>query len=373
MKKLCVTKLFAGPQLERFNSIRKHEIEKLLRSLKKTSQVQPSDVCNLTTELSDLTNNVMFRMTMSKRFLKNPQDGRRVRKTIREMMGCAAKFGVNEVHGFLKSVDLFGKGKRLRESMWRYDMVMEEIMKDYEENLVGVGEKDLMDILLETYADVNAEVKVSRDHIKYFLLELFLSSIDTVSTAIQWAMADLINHPQEMKKLREEINRTTIEPKRLVRESDVSNLPFLQAVVKETLRLHSPSHIIHRECTNDCKINGYNIKAKDRIMINSHAIMRDPNCWTHPDKYFPERFLVGEMESRGQDFRYIPFGGGRRGCVGVTHAYLVMHGAVGALVQCFDWKLREGDEKVEVNVGTGCVGANPDFLEVYPVLRFDPF
>ncbi|XP_022766016.1 3,9-dihydroxypterocarpan 6A-monooxygenase-like [Durio zibethinus] len=375
MKKLCMTKLFAGPQLDRFNHIREEEIVKLLKSLMKRSR--EGKWCDLSAELANLTNNLIFRMTMSKRFSKDENAGKKMWKLVVEMMGLAAKLGVNEVHGLLKKIDLFGNGKKLREALERYDRLVEQIIKDYEEN--GEGDEDLMDILLRIYRDNNAELKITRDQIKYFILELFTASIDTSSAAIQWATAELINHPQVFKKLREEID-SVVKFKRLVKESDVPNLPYLQAIAKETLRLHSPVPIFHRECIKDCKINGYDIQVKDRVLINAYAIMRHPEAWDDPDKYFPERFLdkSGEnngkylMQNKDPDFWFLPFGGGRRACAGSLHAYLVIHGTVGALVQCFDWKIKDG-EKVDITVGSGFSGAMALPMECYPVLRFDPF
>ena len=78
------------------------------------------------------------------------------------------------------------------------------------------------------------------------------------------------------------------------------------------------------------------------------------------------------MENKDPDFRFLPFGGGRRGCLGSLHAYLVMHGTVGALVQCFDWKIKDG-EKVDITVGSGFSGAMALPMECCPILRFDPF
>ncbi|XVF75854.1 hypothetical protein PTKIN_Ptkin13bG0220400 [Pterospermum kingtungense] len=376
MRKLCMTKLFAGGQINRFNRIREEEIMELLKALMKRSR--EGKWCDLSAELANLTNNLIFRMTMSKRFSKDGGEGKEMWKLVVEIMGLAAKLGVNEVHGILKKIDLFGNGKKLREALERYDRFVEQIMRDYEEN--GGGNEDLMDILLGYYRDENAELRITRDQIKYFIFELFTASIDTSTAAIQWAMAELINHPEVFKKLREEID-SVVEFKRLVKESDVGNLPYLQAISKETLRLHTPVPIFHRECIKDCEINGYDLQVKDRILINAYAIMRHPEAWKDPDEYHPERFLdnAGEnngdqslMENKDSEFCFLPFGGGRRGCVGSVHAYLVMHGVVGALVQSFDWKIKDG-EKVDITVGSGYSGAMALPMECYPILRFDPF
>ncbi|KAJ0099626.1 hypothetical protein Patl1_20625 [Pistacia atlantica] len=136
-------------------------------------------------------------------------------------------------------------------------------------------------------------------------------------------MAELINRPEVFKKLRDEIE-LVVGFSRLVKESDVQKLPYLQAIVKESLRLHPPAPIVFRECITDCKIKGFDVKAKTKTL--------------------------------GQDFRYLPYVGGRRGCSGAAHAHSVMHATIAALVQCFDWKVK-GGEKIDIIVGSGFSGA----------------
>lgn len=152
--------------------MREQEFEKLMKSLMKCCD--EGEACNLGVEVSDLMNNLTFRMTMSKKFSENGGEARRMRMLILEIMELAAKFGANEVLGFLKNIDLFGNGKKIREAICRYDVFLEEIMKDYEDNLKNGEEnneeRDLMDILLETYRDANAEVKLTRSNIKYFFM-----------------------------------------------------------------------------------------------------------------------------------------------------------------------------------------------------------
>lgn len=172
MRKLCATELFAGPQMDRYNKLREQEIERLLKSLMKSSR--EGKPCDLGLELAAMANNLTFRMIMNKRFCENNgSEAKRMRDSIVEIMELATKFGINELFGFLNKIDLFGNGKNLKDAMWRYDELIEEIMKGYEENEMNDREnedKDMMDILLETYRDPDAEVKLTRNQIKHFLL-----------------------------------------------------------------------------------------------------------------------------------------------------------------------------------------------------------
>lgn len=208
--------------------------------------------------------------------------------------------------------------------------------------------------------------------------DILLAGTDTQSVAIQWAMAELINRPRVFHKLRQEIE-SIVGSTRMVKESDVPNLPYLQAVVKETLRLHTSAPLIVRECIQDCNINGYDIKAKTRVLINAFAIMQDPNTWEDPTEFIPERFLVNSvekivdhvMEIKGQDFGYVPFGSGRRGCPGALLAYTVMQMTIGRLVQCFDWKVKDR-KKVDMSVGPGFSAEMKTPFVCFTSIHFDP-
>lgn len=206
-----------------------------------------------------------------------------------------------------------------------------------------------------------------------------MAGTDTSSAAMQWAMGHLINNPKAFGKLRHEIN-SVVGANRLVKESDIPNLPYLRAVIRETLRLHPSAPLIIRESAEDCKLNGSFVKAKTRMLVNVYAIMRDPDLWNNPDEFIPERFMDGsgekigehQMEFKGQNFRYLPFGSGRRGCAGASLAMLVMHAAVGALVQCFDWKAMkkdndDGDDKVDLSQGSGFAAEMAHPLVCYPI------
>lgn len=197
-----------------------------------------------------------------------------------------------------------------------------------------------------------------------------MAGTDTQSVATQWAMAELINRPRVFHKLREEID-SIVGSTRLVKESDIPSLPYLQAVVKETLRLHTSAPFIIRECIHDCKVDGYDIKAKTRVMISAFAIMRDPDSWKDPNEFVPERFLVNSEEAKGQDFRYVPFGSGRRGCPGAALASMVMQMTIGRLVQCFEWQLKDG-EKADMDIAPGFSAEMKAPLLCFTSIRFDP-
>lgn len=180
--------------------------------------------------------------------------------------------------------------------------------------------------------------------------DIFAAGTETSSVAMQWAIAELINHPTVFEKARKEID-SVVGNSRLIKESDIPNLPYLQAIVKETLRLHPTAPIILRECNEDCNIEGFDILNKTKIFINIWAIGRDPTYWESPDEFRPERFLnldgcnPSVVDLKGLHFQLLPFGSGRRSCPGAPLALPVMHATIGAMIQCFNWRCNGGDEK----------------------------
>ncbi|CAN8284266.1 unnamed protein product [Cochlearia groenlandica] len=163
-------------------------------------------------------------------------------------------------------------------------------------------------------------------------------------------MAEIINNPKILKKLREELD-TVVGKTRLIQETDIPKLPYLQAVIKESLRLHPPGVILPREFIRGCNIKGFNIPEGTPLLFNAYALMRDPDCWEDPDEFKPERFMEKDNEIREKLLKFMAFGAGRRGCPGTNLGYILVGIATGMMVQCFDWEI-EG-EKVNMEEATG--------------------
>ncbi|CAI0402260.1 unnamed protein product [Linum tenue] len=379
LRKLSTSRLLSVPQLRRFADVADDERLGLLRSLIYDRTARRP--CDLGSELMKLTNNTICRMAMSTRCSGREKDATKIQEIVKAVLQLAVELSLGDTLGpFGKVLEYFaGKGKKLFGALSNFDELLERILKEHEEKLLltvadgkttaAPARKDVVDILLEIYNDPIAPIRLSKTDIKSFLLDIFIGGTVTTSSAMQWAMGELINHPNVLKKLRHEINEV-VGSNRLVRESDVQNLPYLRAVICETLRLHPSSPMIMRECAEDCEINGFLIKAKTRVLLNHYAIMRDPKSWENPNEFFPERFLE-RLEEKNRNFGYIPFGMGRRACPGVSLAMMVMPTVVGALVQCFDWEINEG--KLDLTVGSGAGAEMAHALVCYPVLRINPF
>lgn len=179
---------------------------------------------------------------------------------------------------------------------------------------------------------------------------IFLAGVETGAITIVWAMAELARHPRVMKKAQEEI-RSCIGNKTRVSESDIDKLEYLKMIVKETMRLHPPGPLlIPREAMSSFSINEYEIEPKTRIQVNVWAIGRDPKIWRNPEEFFPERFIDNPIDFKGQNYELLPFGGGRRGCPGISMGLATVELALANLLFCFDWKLPFNMKEEELNM-----------------------
>ncbi|KAF7833843.1 trans-cinnamate 4-monooxygenase-like [Senna tora] len=176
-------------------------------------------------------------------------------------------------------------------------------------------------------------------------------AIETTLWSIEWGIAELVNHPEIQKKVREEIDRV-LGPGQQVTEPDLQKLPYLQAVIKETLRLRMaiPLLVPHMNL-HDAKLGGYDIPAESKILVNAWWLANNPAHWMNPEEFRPERFLEEEskVEANGNDFRYLPFGVGRRSCPGIILALPILGITLGRLVQNFELLPPPGQSKLDTS------------------------
>lgn len=174
--------------------------------------------------------------------------------------------------------------------------------------------------------------------------DLFIAGSDTSGSTAEWAMAELLLKPSAMEKAKGELEEA-LGSRQQVKESDIERLPYVQAIVKETLRLHPPVPLLlPYVAANRVQISGFTIEKGHQVLVNAWSIGRDPKYWADPMSFCPERFLAsgGSRDSNGRDFEYIPFGGGRRICPGLPLANRMVTLMLASLLHSFRWKLPHG-------------------------------
>lgn len=180
---------------------------------------------------------------------------------------------------------------------------------------------------------------------------MFTAGTDTTTSTLEWAMAELLHNPITLRKVQDEL-RKTLGPDNKLDEKDIENLPYLKAVIKETLRLHPPlPFLVPHMAMDSCNFQGYFIPKETQILVNVWAIGRDPKKWEEPLKFKPERFLEpNSLDYKGHHFEFIPFGSGRRICPAVPLVSRVLPVALGSLLHSFDWVLADGLKPEEMDM-----------------------
>lgn len=207
---------------------------------------------------------------------------------------------------------------------------------------------------------------------------MFTAGTDTSSSTVEWAIAELIHNPKLLAQAQKELD-TVIGSTRLVTDADLPRLTFIQAIIKETFRLHPSTPLsLPRMATESCEINGYFIPKDSTLLVNVWAIARDPDIWTDPLEFRPERFLPGgekpNVDIRGNDFEVIPFGAGRRICAGMSLGIRMVQLLTATLIHAFDWDLPDGQaaEKLNMEEAYGLTLERASPLMVHPKPRLAP-
>lgn len=196
------------------------------------------------------------------------------------------------------------------------------------------------------------------------LQNIVVPGTDPVAATIIRTMTVLMKNPTAMDNLKKQIRKMISKNSKIqVEEDDIQNLPYLKAVIMETLRLYPPVPLLlPRTTLEKCTIDSYQIPPKTLVYFNEWAISRDPNYWENPNQFSPHRFLDNSNPSFNynellvhKNFALLPFGGGRRICPGVNLGMAAAELAVANLVYRFDWKLPAGmkEEDIDFDVVPG--------------------
>ncbi|KAF3440213.1 hypothetical protein FNV43_RR18496 [Rhamnella rubrinervis] len=348
LRRIGAIEIFSSSRLNVFLSTRRDEIKHLLRELSHNS-LQDFAKVEMKTKLSELTFNILMRMVAGKRCYGDDastayeEEARQFRKIKKE---AVAQGGASNPGDFLPILNWFGndsyerKVKRLAE---RTDAFLQGLIDEHRTR--KESRNTMIDHLLSLK---DSEPDYYTDQIiKGLILVMFLAGTDTSSLTIEWAMANLLNHPRVLKKARVELDEH-VGQQNLIDEQDLSKLPYLQNIISETLRLKPAAPLlVPRLSSEDCKVGRYDVPRDTIVLVNAWAIHRDPKLWEDSETFKPERFEVGDHV-----YKLLPFGIGRRACPGAGLARRVVGLTLGSLIQCFDWE-RVGEEKIDMSEGKG--------------------
>lgn len=297
---------------------------------------------NISKIASTLVSDIMSRMTFGRKY--SDQDcigGTGINSMIKESFVVSGAFNLGDYIPYLAWMDLQGLNRRVKDIHSIQDALLEKIIDEHKAQNDPNVTQDLVHVLLAASADEDMEPKITRDNIKALLYDMLSAGTDTASTAIEWAMSEMLKNPPMLKKVQDELERV-VGMGRMVRESDLPSLVYLDAVVKETLRLHpvSPLALPHLSM-EACNVLGYQIPKNTHVLVNLWAIGRNPKAWEDAERFVPERFMKAgcSIDEKIHNCEWIPFGAGRRGCPGEQLGTLVIELALAQLLHCFEWRL----------------------------------
>lgn len=304
-----------------------------------------------------LANDILCRVAFGKRFIDEElKKGKRdLVSVLTETQALLAGFCLGDFFPDWEWVNsLSGTKRRLMKNLKDLRVVCDEIIEEHvikrREDQNSDASEDFVDVLLRVQKRDDLQVPITDDNLKALILDMFVAGTDTSASTLEWTMTELARHPSVLEKAQNEV-REIAGNKGKVEEVDLQHLQYMKAVIKETMRLHPPVPLlVPRESIEKCTLDDYEIPAKTRILINTYAIGRDQDYWKNPMDYNPQRFLEEDIDFRGRDFRFLPFGGGRRGCPGYTFGLATIELSLARLLYHFDWKLPRGVAAQDVDL-----------------------
>ncbi|KAK7405765.1 hypothetical protein VNO78_07374 [Psophocarpus tetragonolobus] len=289
LRKICNNQLFANKTLDNSQVLRRNKLQDLLSDIKKASEVgEAVDIGRAAFKtIINLLSNTFF----SANFVHSTAETGEYKEIV---VSILKEPNISDFFPALKVFDLQGIRKRSIVSVKK------------------ASHDDVLDALLNISQE-NGKIEMDKDEIEHLLLNIF-------------------------KELWEVVGKGNP-----VEETDIARLPYLNAVIKETFRVHPPVPLLlPRKAETDVEIGGYTIPKDAQVLVHAWVIGRDPEKWDSPNVFLPERFLDTEIDIKGHHFELIPFGSGRRICPGLPLAIRMLPLMLGSLVNCFHWKLEEG-------------------------------
>nr|GMD64251.1 cytochrome P450 82C4-like [Ipomoea batatas] len=400
MRKFVVSELLSNVKLDKVKHIRMSELETSIKELYLfvTASPEPNKaaVVRMDEWLAQLTLNTSCRIVAGRRYkfkvggavgdedsseYKEAQD---IIKVFREFQYLSGLFVLQDAFPLrlFKWFDFQGHVRAMKRNNKKVDKILQGWIDQHIErrqvgNAPAAGDdQDLIDLMLST---IDKEFVKGLPHthqmaIKGTTQSMIIDGSDTTGTHMTWVLAVLVKYGDVMKRCREEIE-AQVGKDRWVEDSDVKKLQYLQAVVKESLRLYpSVPLLTPRMTSKDCKIGGYDLPKGTQFNVNLWKIMRDPKFWPEPDKFMPERFLnreTTEADNPLKRFEYVPFGCGRRICVGMTYALQISHLTIARLIQGFDFST-PGNVELDMEEGLGVTLPRATPLQLVVTPRLPP-
>ncbi|KAL2892352.1 Geraniol 8-hydroxylase [Bienertia sinuspersici] len=367
LRKIATIQLFTSQTLDASQIIRQKKVNELIDYARQCGESgMPIDIgkAGFTTSLN-LLSNTFFSMDLASHASSYSQEFKELFESLLEMGG---KPNLSDFFPLVKYLDLQGVLRRTTFLVNKIMGIFEEVIDGRLKDPIDSVKDDVLGTLLKNVENNELDL----DDVKHLLLDLFVAGTDTTSSTLEWAMTELLRNPKAMQKAQLEVEEV-LGKHGPVQESDISKLPYLQAIVKETLRLHPPApFLVPHKATKDVQLCNYFVPKNSTIWVNVWAIGRNSSVWTNPETFYPERFLENDIDVKGRDFELIPFGSGRRMCPGMPLANRMTNLMLVSLLHSFNWKCVHNETnltELDVEEKFGLTLQKVEPLQAIPLLR----
>ncbi|CAL9137183.1 unnamed protein product [Musa textilis] len=354
-RRMCLLELFSAKRLESYEYIRVEEVRALLRGLFESAGTPVL----LKDHLSTVSLNVICRMVLGKKYLDQSEAAAIVspeefKQMLDELFLLNGVMNIGDSIPWLDFLDLHGYIRRMKKLSKRFDRFLEHVLDEHNQRRRREGDefvaRDMVDVLLQLADDPDLDVKLERHGVKAFTQDLIAGGTESSAVTVEWAISELLKHPEVLEKATEELDRV-VGRERWVEEKEVHRLPYVESIVKETMRMHPVAPmLVPRLSREHTTFDGYDIAAGTRVLVNVWTIGRDPSIWDAPEEFRPERFLGSPIDVKGHDFQLLPFGAGRRMCPGYSLGLKVIQLSLANLLHGFKWRLPPGKKAEDLSM-----------------------
>ncbi|KAK9073157.1 hypothetical protein SSX86_007481 [Deinandra increscens subsp. villosa] len=347
LRRVAATELLSATRLDASAHLREHEVNLMCRRILKDS----SHKVDFKSWSRDLWNNITTMAIMGKRYhgdeihIWDLKQALKFREMMEELFKLIHTPSFGDFLPILRWVGFGNVEKKMIGLMKRVDEFLDDVI--LERRRVGSCNSEIMVDKLLALQEEEPELYTNQI-IKGFILIMLVAGTETPYLTLEWGMSLLLNNPNAMETIKNEIN-THVGPDRVLQESDLGKLNYLQNVIKESLRLYPTLPLLlPREASDNISIGGYLVPRGTMLIVNAWAIQRDPILWDEPDKFMPERF-----DTRSDDkYKMLAFSAGRRGCPGTNLGYRILGLALGTLIQIFECE-KIGIEEIDMSAFHG--------------------
>ncbi|KAM0979378.1 hypothetical protein ACFX13_015524 [Malus domestica] len=333
LRKIIVQELLSSHMLEQFKHVRESEVVMATKEVynlwTKRNDSKENGSGQLLVQLkqwfNDLTLKVFFRMVAGNRYnnLGDEIDEVRCHKAVRELFHFIGLFALGDAVPWLRFLDIGGHEKAMKKTAKELDTIVMSWLEEHKQRRAKDGDnnRDFIDLMLSVLDRQNVAQHESFDAdtvMKATVLNLIAGGSDPTSVLMGCAISMLLDNRHALKKVYEELDNQ-VGKGRLVNELDINNLVYLQAVIKEVLRLYA-TFSGYREFIEDCIVGGHHVPKGTWLTVNAWKIHTDPQVWDDPMEFKTERFLTShkDVDVKGRHFELMPFGSGRRACPGIN-------------------------------------------------------